>query len=553
MKRFKLLMIIYALTAVAFSQQAAPPQADSRVVGRFYASQYAYGVAPNNIAPFVVDVGNAATGSSTITLRHGATTLPDGRTIYPFNVNAPITVDVGSNAETVTPTAVSGCTSTTDYVLSCVITASFSNLHPKGVPIASGTAGLQEAINDAFLSGGGMVNVDNSWAVLGGTSALLNAAAPYSSVTIEDTRANQVQYWNITPSTASFLAVPTTLTAVTAAPSATPVGAYGTGTYHLCISYVDLMGNEGACSLDFSEAGLATGSFIFTAPAASTGAVGYTIYISLTSGTYSLSYKVPLTSTICALTTVETITAACKVTNALYGQTGATATVTAITVNTAMLAPQLGVVSATTDYVSNSNARTTYAYVPGSRVGAAGIVAISPAFTITTAAATTVPNVLGSITLPAGFMNYVGRTIRICGSATEASAGSTSTVTQIQFLWAAAGSNTTGAGVILGGPKVTSTLVTSNADFWTWCQDLTTTVAGAGVTAGSIQATDGFLSESYGLGVAGVGSTGPTLVAAAIGSLNLAGEARIDVVYLHTTGTDGAGITTYNLTAQVIN
>jgi hypothetical protein len=166
--------------------------------------------------------------------------------------------------------------------------------------------------------------------------------------------------------------VPTTLTAVTALPSATPVGAYGTGTYHLCIAYVDIMGNEGTVLADFSEAGLATGSFIFTPPAASTGAVGYTIYISLTGGTYALSYKVPLTNSICTLTAIETTTAACAVTNATYGQTGATATVTAITVNTAMLARSATAISARPTTWPNPNARTVYAYVPEQPRGAAG-------------------------------------------------------------------------------------------------------------------------------------------------------------------------------------
>jgi hypothetical protein len=40
---------------------------------------------------------------------------------------------------------------------------------------------------------------------------------------------------------------------------------------------------------------------------------------------------------------------------------------------------------------------------------------------------------------------------------------------------------------------------------------------------------------------------------AAVASLNLAGEARINVVYLHTTGTDGAGVILQDLTVEVLN
>jgi hypothetical protein len=40
---------------------------------------------------------------------------------------------------------------------------------------------------------------------------------------------------------------------------------------------------------------------------------------------------------------------------------------------------------------------------------------------------------------------------------------------------------------------------------------------------------------------------------AAVASLNLAGEARIHVVYLHTTGTDGAGVQLQNLTIKELD
>jgi hypothetical protein len=38
-----------------------------------------------------------------------------------------------------------------------------------------------------------------------------------------------------------------------------------------------------------------------------------------------------------------------------------------------------------------------------------------------------------------------------------------------------------------------------------------------------------------------------------VGSLNLAGEARMDFVWLHTTGTDGAGVQLQDLTVKVLN
>jgi hypothetical protein len=194
----------------------------------------------------------------------------------------------------------------------------------------------------------------------------------------------------------------------------------------------------------------------------SAGAVGYVPYISLASGTYALAYRVPLTSTVCALTPLETTIAACAVTNATYGQTGSNAIVSALTVNTARIWVGLGGTSSTSDYVGNSNARTTYAYAPSSQV-------------------------------------------------------------------------------------------TSNADQWYGCTKLKTTVSGAGVTAGSILAGGGFLTASYGAATTVSAATGPTIGAAAVGSLNLAGEARVDVVYLHTTGADGAAPVLQDLTFTVLN
>lgn len=529
------------------------PSRFSYVDGNFVATNY---FNPPTGGVQVV-TGNSTTGSSSIVLRAGYLVLGDGRSILPFSVTAPITIN-DANQETVTPTAVSNCNNlkgqSQDYPLvTCTITASFSNLHGAGAIVSSGTVGLQEAINDAFSKGGGTVVVDQNWTSKGGTTAMLAAAVPYQNVAILDSRLGIPQLWTMTPGTTTTVAAPTTLTALTAVPSTTPAGSYGTGTYFIAIAYVDAMGNEGQPSASFSEAGLASGSFVFTTPAASAGAVGFVPYISLTSGTYALAYRVPVSSTICTLTKIETTTAACAVTNSTYAQTGSTATVTAITVNTARLWVGLGGTSTTADYVGNSNARTTYIYAPSNHVGTPGMVSASTAFAGATAPATTVPAVLGTIHVPAGYMNYVGKTVRVCGLFTEASAGSTATVVTLELLWDADGSNTTGAPVIVSKIPITATLVTSNADQFTFCQNLKTTVSGASTTAGSIQAGAGFMTYSYGTVTTVAAAAGPTLGAAAVGSLNLAGEARIHVTYLHVTGTDGAAPTLTDLTFEDVN
>jgi hypothetical protein len=568
---FASLAFISADRAVA--QQAVPLNSYrashlSFVAGKFVANEYAtYG----GTQAAQIYTGNASTGSATITVRGGYVTLNDGRKVVPFAVGVPIVIN-DTTPEMVTPTAVSGCYASQgmnqDAVLvTCNVTASFSFTHGVAA-ITSGTGGLAEAIQDAFLWGGGVVVIEPGFFLNTSCTncfASLNAAMagvlPYASVSIEDDRQGPPQYWGLT-SNATFLAAPATLTATTVGfglnGANTTGGSYnGASTYHYCIAYVDVAGNEGPCSADFSAATAGSGStnqIGFAAPAASAGAVGYVPYISLAGGTYALAYRVPVSSSVCTLTKIETVIAACAVTNATYGQTGSNAVVSALTVNTARLAAQLGAASTTSDIVSNSAGHTAYIYAPGAMSPAFLPIGSYAPFTVTTAAATTVPAVLGTIQLPAGFMNIVGRTIRICGHASQASAGSTATIENVQFFWDADGSNTTGAGVQIGNGLVSVvTLVTANADSYSFCGELRTTVSGAGATAGSIQAVGGMLvSQSGAAGTQASGAGGDTSVGATA-SLNLAGEARIDVVYNHTTGTDANGLVLQNLTVEVLN
>lgn len=491
------------------------------------------------------------------------------RQVFPFwaqgaqALNVPIQVQDGTLSEAVTSetAATFPAAAPPSYPQEqvCSFAATFANAHAAGVTITSGDGGMAEAMNDAMSLGVGQVTIDSTASL---PSTYPASTLVYPNIQIVDKRGPQLQYWNPIEALATVLATPTTLTAQAACDAthtfcsdANVAGSASWGsTVYGCVAYLDPMGKEGQCSATANFTSVASKAIDVGAPAASTGAVAYVVYLSLSGGTYALAYRMPLTSANCTLSTLlPTGIKGCAVTNATYGQTGSSAQFTGYPVNTARLAELVTIASSTSVYVPNPDARTSYTYALSNHPSLGGIGAVYQPFTITTAAATTVPNVLGTITVPAGFMNQVGRTIQVCGSATEASAGSTSTITQIQFLWDADGSNTAGAPVIIGGPKVTSTLVTSNADAWDFCQTLMTTVSGAGATAGSMQATDGYISESYGAGVSGVGNTGPTAVAAAVGSLNLAGEGRIDVVYLHTTGTDGAGVILQNLRVSVIN
>lgn len=512
--------------------------------------------------------GPNTTGAVTYVMQAGYIVAKNGRSINPFSTTAPLLIGT-NNQETATPSTVSGCVAVGQNSVQCSVTITVVNAHGQGELIQSGTFGLQEAANDAQVSGqlfggpvGGVVVVDAFWASLGGTEAMLKAALPYQLVAFEDRRFGTPLLWTPTQAAATALAAPATLTAVTVGfglnGANTTGGTYtGTNTYNYNCAYVDPMGNEGPASATFSAATAGTGAtnqIGFAAPAASPGAVGYVCYISLTGGTYNLSYQVPVTSSTCTLTKIETVTPACALTNATYGQTGSNLIVSALTVNTAPLHLLATTASTTSAYIGTPSGRTTYAYAPHSLSSAFGFTTPQQAYAISVAAATTVPEVIATIPVPIGFMNQVGRTIRICGKATEAAAGSTATVQNFEFLWDAAGSNTAGAPVIIGQLQLTATLVTANADNWSYCWAGQTTVAGAGVTAGSIMPVAGFLASTFGAGV--LGNTGVDVNVAAVGSLNLAGTGgntqRIHVVWLHTTGTDAAGVTMQGATVEII-
>lgn len=570
MKKF--LAVLLAAVAVSFAiptQAQQPGSTLSRVAGDFIAANYQYRSS--------VVQGVSATGVGTIIVSNPQA-LPDGRTVNPFSVTAPVTVD----GETETPSSVSATTCPTNAIQNAgctAITATWSAIHPGGQNnVTSGTFGLQEAILDAAGCGyspatgilctgnGGIVVVDKSW---GGTNATLNAAVPFAQVSIEDKRSSVPSYWKPQQSTATVIAAMPTLTATTVGfginGANTTSGTYtGSSTYHVATACVDLMGNESQPSTDFSglTAGTGTTNQIgIIAPVAQTGCVGYVPYISLGAGSYALAYRVPLATYtngvptangVCTLTTIETITAACAIPNTTYGQLGSNAVVSALTVNTARIWVGVGGASTTADVVGNSNARQSYAYIPGASVGVPHVQA-SLAFSAATGPATAVPVVLGTIHLQPGFLNFVGKRIRICGNATS-QGGSTATVDQIEFYFDADGSNTTGAGVILPAAKITNTLSATPA--MSFCQTLTTTVAGAGATAGTLLVGKGELGETMSVAATTAANffTVPNIVVAGstVGSLNLAGEARLDVSLLHTTGTDGTW-TLNDVTVEELN
>lgn len=158
----------------------------TRFAGNFNAVDYAYGCSGAFPGSLTVGLGNTATGAQTVQVQFGYTALQSGETLIPLNTNAPVTIGSGSNAETVTPSAVSQ--PTPGVYDSATLAATFSNLHGNGDPIASATFGLQEALNACGTYGGGTVTVDAKWKAIGGTSGIIAAATIPSNVSIIDNR-----------------------------------------------------------------------------------------------------------------------------------------------------------------------------------------------------------------------------------------------------------------------------------------------------------------------------------------------------------------------------
>jgi hypothetical protein len=576
MKKIAFILGVLILAASAFAQYTNIQQR-----GGFYASDFAYGW--NNASPGLgVAAGSSNTGSYTLTLNYGYASTPTGLQFYPVSVTAPITVGSGTSMETVTPSAVS-CSTPAVYQ-TCTITATFSYAHSQGDQVRSGTAGLQEAINYALAFGGGVVNVDPQWTLLGGTDALLNTAVPFTGVSVQDSRKGAIQMWNSLPSTTSLLAAPTVLAGQVACDSThqfcsdtTVAGsASWSGTVYGCYTLVDINGNESPCSASNSYTSVVSKAIDMgvSSTARTDNVVGWKPYLSVSGGSYVLAYSVPLltqptvllavpvSAGVCTLTTLETTTPACAIANSVYGQAGSTVGVntlfkggmqfTGYPVVTNTLAPMIGSVSAL-QHNPNEEAHATYAYVPGNRVGVPGVQAEHIVFPITAAAQTTIGEVEGSFPLPANFMNYgVGRTIEICGLIVKTST-TADTVDTITVWWDAEGSNVSaGTPVKLSSINITDTVALAAASNFQFCQQFTTTVVSTSATGGTITPGLGFVTVAQVTAGANSGVASTSLVAA-VGSLNLALPAHLSVELAHTTGTDGAGSTLQGATVRIVN
>jgi hypothetical protein len=419
MKLFRSLAILFAVTG--FVGAACAQNSQSKFAGEIRAYNFAYGNNGTLVPALQVDSPNTPTpalATSTISVAYGTVTLGDGTVIAPLSISAPITIGSGANQETVTPSAVS-CTTPQIYQ-SCTFTAYFTYSHGTGDRVISGTYGLQEALNYANSYGvGGIVAVDSQWYALGGTQAIVAASVPYSNVyVLDNSGAPGLRYFVPTATSQA-----TTAAAAASTGSLTAGGALTAGAYFFKTAYVDLQGQVSQASSEVASSLTATStnaSITVNAPAAAAGQVGYIVYMTVHGGGTGNEYYVPLTSTNCTLTKLESVIPACALTNTTYGQTSSAALVAANPVNTSAL------VIGATDTVN----RTAFVYAPSESFGAVGPVPVTileqPTATSTAAATYHI----AAITINAPLFAQVGREYRVCGSGhfTYATTG-----TQLQF------------------------------------------------------------------------------------------------------------------------
>lgn len=382
-----------------------------------------------NVAP---GGGNSViTGTSTITLVTGSVGTSNQGSFNPLSTNTPIYVGFGSNQDLVTPTAVSGCGAGQPQG-SCQVTAAFTHIHGANEPVFSGTFGLQEAINSANAAGGGVVALGSGWTALGGTNAAVTAAAPFSNVFIEDNRGVAQRFWSMQPSTLTVIPPPATLvSSATLAGgvsfTASPVGTWATSAYYFCITYVDALGGESGCSASYTiTPGTTSYSLNVISPIASTGAVGWRAYGGITST--PLAYLLATSATNCTLTTLETVMPACAI-----GSNGVWST---LYVSTTSLSPVAQAVTAVNNPVPQSH--TTFAYAPSSVNNLVPFQTNYGPFSTTTVASATASalTILGSFNLPAGYLNTIGRTVRVSGKLLLTAGASSTLSVQLMMGWA---------------------------------------------------------------------------------------------------------------------
>lgn len=130
--------------------------------------------------------GPVAIATQGVELSAGYITVGN-RKVNPFMATAPVLLDnLAADEEVVTVTSIVNPLSQNDFPRTSIV-ATFTKAHGKGCLVRTSTFGLQEAVNDAFNSGGGLVIIDNNFLGVAGATALDDVIGD-TSVGILDTR-----------------------------------------------------------------------------------------------------------------------------------------------------------------------------------------------------------------------------------------------------------------------------------------------------------------------------------------------------------------------------
>jgi hypothetical protein len=485
---------------------------------------FGYGTVP----AMTITAAPGATGAGTITVLNAYIALSDGTVVCPLNVNAPLLVGNGTNQETVTPTAVSCGTPNGN---NATITATFANLHGSD-SVASGTFGAQEAVNYRNARGGGYVSVSDGFVAAGGSLSTLTGLTPYSSVNIMNNAGTAITaspYLSMQPTSGvnGVLATPATLTSSTVVFTATPVGTWANSAYYFCVTYVDAMGGESPCSATYTQTPTLDYTLNITAPAASTGAVGWRAYAG--TGSIATAYLLPTTATNCTLSTATWLSNTCAM--------GSNGQWTAVRLTTTVLKPNVLGVTNTNNPVPQSH--TSFGYQPSNSPGYPFQTHYGPfgwSLSGSTYSAATVSSCtasdncpLATVELPAAFLNYIGRTIRVTAKIQGADTATGTIGFALYANWGTGNnaSSNPGLGVAICNPVSASALGTQTYSIALSCTIQTNAVGATAV--GTVQPDSWFLAG---------GTAGTTNVLAteynqtAVGSVGLFSQVQLTLIAL---------------------
>ena len=540
----KAIKTLYLLAvAVLALAQLAYGQGGQNIITTFggvsNASDFAYGLNGVTAGPLSIYApggGTVGPGAGSIIFNTPCVALSSGKNLCPIVNGGTAIVGNAANAETVTWTSASAaCSVPTVQVGTCSAGATFSNSHGANEFITTATYGLQEAINVSHGAGtvvgsGGQVAIGAGWATLGGTLATVTAATGYSNVSIINNGGipGGAPYYGLQPSTLTSMAVPTTLAAGTVVFAAAPVGTWANSAYYFCVTYVDALGGEGPCSLTYNQTPTVNYSVTITSPAASTGAVGWRFYAG---ASYNAAYLMPIDATHCTLTTLESIVAACAI-GSNGGWIAPPLTTTSLrpnaTVTTGALASPTVNISAT-----QPQAHTTFAYQPSVSIPLPiqAHYGPFPAYGSTTSGQV---DTLGSINLPAGFLNAIGRTVRLKGKITGGSVN-TAALPTLTVVLSWAGGTTAGVGLTTCSFEGVAVGATKT---YTGPFECTLDTNAVGATAVGTVMPSGYLSLQPS-DVSAVAQVYSDSNVAAVGSLGLFAQDTVNIVYTSNTNTSG--------------